>query len=49
MVLEMFDNDEVDSINIVCCDNGDDDHGRRDGTRVRGVRYFRGVVRCVAW
>ena len=44
MVLEMSDDDEVDSVSEVCCDDGDDDRGRRDGTCERGVRRFRGVV-----
>ena len=44
MVLERSDDDEVDSINEVCYDDGDDDRGRRDGTRERGVKRFRGVV-----
>ena len=44
MLLEMSDDDEVDSVSVVCCDNSDDDRGRRDGTRECGVRRFRGVV-----
>ena len=44
MLLEMSDDDEIDSVNIVCCDDGDDDRGRRDGIRVCGVKCFRGVV-----
>ena len=44
MLLEMSDDDEVDSVSVVCCDNGDDDRGRRDGTHERGVRCFCGVV-----
>ena len=44
MVLERSDDDEVDSVNEVCCDDGDDDRGRRDGIRERGVKRFRGVV-----
>ena len=32
VVLEMSDDDEVGSVNVVCCDDGDDDCGCRDGT-----------------
>ena len=44
MLLEMSDDDEVDSVNVVCYDDGDDDRGHCDGTCVRGVKRFRGVV-----
>ena len=44
MLLEISDDDEVDSINIVCYNDGNDDRGHHDGIRVRGVKRFRGVV-----
>ena len=40
----MSDDDEVDSVNIICYDDSDDDRGRRDGIRVCGVKRFRAVV-----
>ena len=44
MLLEMSDDDEVDSVSVVCCDDGDDDRGRCDGICECGVKRFRGVV-----
>ena len=40
----MSDDDEVDSVNIIYYDDGNDDRGRRDGICVHGVKRFRRVV-----
>ena len=40
----MSDDDEIESVSVVCYDDGNDDRRYRDGTCEHGVKRFCGVV-----